>query len=80
MPVVHVTSSRKLPQSKSHSDFVCQPGGNEQIRNAVSPTFTTGIWADIKNVADIGTKALDVKNFVFFRDLLSGYALVQLRL
>ena len=24
MPVVHVTSSRKLPQSKSHSDFVCQ--------------------------------------------------------
>ena len=30
-------------------------------------------------LADLGTKALDEKQFVFLRDLANGYALVQAR-
>ena len=31
----------------------------------------------LKMVADLGTKALDEKQFVFLRDLVNGYALVR---
>ena len=48
-------------------------GRNKVEDKKVLPVYTS----TLKMVADLGTKALDEKQFVFLRDLANGYALVR---
>ena len=49
-------------------------------RNKVEDRKVLPIYVStLEMLADIGTKALDEKQFVFLRDLANGYALAQAR-
>ena len=48
------------------------------IRNKIEDhQIMLKLISTVEMVADMGTKALDQKKFVFFRDVMNGYALAR---
>jgi hypothetical protein len=73
-PAVQVANNRGSLAKRSKAIDVRVFG----VRNRIEDQeVTTKLISTVHMAADIGTKALDLKSFVFFRDLLSGYALAR---
>ena len=74
MPAIQIMTNRgSLPNRSKAMDIRVMSGRNKVEDKKVLPVYTS----TLKMVADLGTKALDEKQFVFLRDLANGYALVR---
>ena len=74
-PAIHIMTNRGIMPNKSKAmDIRVMSARNKVEDGKVFPIYTN----TLKMLADMGTKALDEKQFVFLRDLANGYALVRL--
>ena len=76
MPSIQIMTNRgSLPNKSKAMDIRVMSARNKVEDRKVTPIYVS----TLEMLADIGTKALDEKQFVFLRDLANGYALVQAR-
>ena len=76
MPAIQIMMNRgSLPNKSKAMDIRVMSARNKVEDKKVLPIYVS----TLKMLADIGTKALDEKQFVFLRDLSNGYALVRAR-
>ena len=76
MPSIQIMTNRgSLPNKSKAMDIRVMSARNKVEDRKVIPIYVS----TLEMLADIGTKALDEKQFVFLRDLANGYALVQAR-
>ena len=76
MPAIQIMTNRgSLPNKSKAMDIRVMSARNKVEDKKVIPIYVS----TLEMLADIGTKALDEKQFVFLRDLANGYALVQAR-
>ena len=76
MPAIQIMTNRgSLPNKSKAMDIRVMSARNKVEDKKVIPICVS----TLEMLADIGTKALDEKQFVFLRDLANGYALVQAR-
>ena len=74
MPAIQIMTNRgSLPNRSKAMDIRVMSGRNKVEDRKVFPTYVS----TLRMLADLGTKALDEKQFVFLRDLSNGYALVR---
>jgi hypothetical protein len=74
-PAIHIMTNRGMMPNKSKAmDIRVMSARNKVEDGKVLPVYIN----TLKMLADMGTKALDEKQFVFLRDLANGYALVRL--
>ena len=75
-PAIQIMTNRgSLPNKSKAMDIRVMSARNKVEDRKVLPVYVN----TLKMWADIGTKALDEKQFVFLRDLANGYALVRAR-
>ena len=76
MPAIQIMTNRgSLPNKSKAMDIRVMSARNKVEDKKVIPIYVS----TLEMLADLGTKALDEKQFVFLRDLANGYALVQAR-
>ena len=74
MPAIQIMTNRgSLPNKSKAMDIRVMSARNKVEDGKVLPVYVKTLGM----LADIGTKALDEKQFVFLRDLANGYALVR---
>ena len=72
MPAIHISMNRGALAKKTRAMSM----RTLSVRNKIEDGKVLPIYLETwKMLADIGTKALDEKQFVFLRDLMTGYAL-----
>ena len=75
-PAIQIMTNRgSLPNKSKAMDIRVMSARNKVEDRKVLPVYVN----TLKMWADIGTNALDEKQFVFLRDLANGYALVRAR-
>ena len=75
-PAIQIMMNRgSLPNKSKAMDIRVMSARNKVEDRKVLPIYVSTLGM----LADIGTKALDEKQFVFLRDLANGYALVRAR-
>ena len=75
-PAIQIMMNRgSLPNKSKAMDIRVMSARNKVEDRKVLPVYVSTLGM----LADIGTKALDEKQFVFLRDLANGYALVRAR-
>ena len=74
MPAIQIMTNRgSLPNRSKAMDIRVLSARNKVEDGKILPVYVN----TLKMLADIGTKALDERQFVFLRDLMNGYALVR---
>ena len=74
MPAIQIMTNRGSMPNKSKAMDIRVLGARNKVEDLkVIPKYVS----TLEMLADIGTKALGEKQFVFLRDLANGYALVR---